>query len=120
MVANTIPLEEHEQRAVVQWLRAMRIPCFATLNHQQMSGINRRAAAIIQGKQKALGMQPGVYDLCVFLPNKFLHIELKRQKGVVVSNPQKIRGAIINRFPYAEAIVCTGADEAIQAVKERL
>ena len=118
MSIKPCPPEDWEQREVVKWLRARNIPHFATVNQQQMSGGNRRAAAIIVGKLKALGMHPGVSDLCVLLPHVLLFIEMKREHGGVVSKVQKEWINMVNELPYAEGIVCRGHREAIKVLEQ--
>lgn len=83
-----------------------------------MSAGNRQKAARMVNKLKAIGLAPGIPDLFIFLPGKLLAIEMKRVKGGKVSDNQKRWIKIINSFPYAEACVCKGADEAIVLINK--
>lgn len=120
MASKSCPLEKHEQRDVVKFLRKEKIPFFAVPNSQEMSGLGRQVAARIMGVMKSLGLSPGVPDLIIFLPDKLLCIEMKRKYLGEESAVQVHWRNTINRFPYAESIVCHGGEVAIAAVVERL
>jgi hypothetical protein len=120
MKTQDCPKEDAEQRETVKWLRARKIPCCAIGNSQSLSFLNHRLAARIMGKLKALGLAPGFPDLIVFLPNQLLCIEMKRQKGGVVSDKQYYWQKVINKFSYAESVICRGYKEAVACVEERL
>lgn len=126
-----VPEEKDEQKAVVEWLRIMGIRHYAITNENQGSFTNRRVAMIQEGKARAMGKVKGIPDLCIFLIDRVLYIEMKRQmkklKSGKLSNAHskptdEQLDAIewINEYPYSEAIVCYGAKEAIEAVKARL
>ncbi len=111
-MASTIPLptEDDEQRAVVDWLEVHRICFFAVPN----GGYRRHIeAAIMQG----LGVRKGVPDLIIAEapPIGGYHaaaIEMKRQRGGVVSPEQRVWLEKLRQRGWAVA-VCEGADEAI-------
>lgn len=71
-------------------------------------------------KNKAEGLNPGLPDLLLCLPDKLLFIEMKRTKGGVLSQYQKEWIEELNKISNVEAIVCRGCDEAIKAVENRL
>ena len=110
-----LPLEEDEQRTVVQWLAANRILFTHVPNGGQRSRIE---AAIMNG----LGVQAGVPDLLIFDPPPALPtlraaaVEMKRQKGGVVSPQQKDWLRRLDGRMWATA-VCQGADEAIRQLE---
>lgn len=106
-------MERDEQIAVVQFLRVKKIPFYAIPN-----GGSRHKVEAARMKQE--GVSSGVPDLCLLLPHKVLYIEMKRKKGGQTSPNQKQWIKTINEFPYAHAVVCHGATEAIQAIKEHL
>jgi len=68
---------------------------------------------------KKEGVNTGVPDLVVLLPNMALYIEMKRTKGSTTSKEQKEWVALLNTLPYAEAHVCKGAQQAIKIIKEK-
>jgi len=113
------PLEEVEQRALVQWLKLKKIPYFAVANENIFSFLNRNLAVKIQAKQKALGAIKGVSDLCIMLPNKILFIELKRSdpKLSKVSKEQIAFLKEVNKLDYAYGDVAYGYLEAIEIIE---
>ena len=106
-------MERDEQIAVVQFLRVKKIPFYAVPN-----GGSRHMIEAARMKQE--GVSSGVPDLVIFLPTKSLYIEMKRKKGGRVSPTQKQWIETINQYPYAHAVVCHGATEAINTIKEHL
>lgn len=68
-------------------------------------------------QRKKEGVKKGVPDLVVFLPNKILFVEMKRQKGSATSLEQKEWCEHLNTYPYIEAVICKGAVEAIEVTK---
>ena len=114
---NTTPLESQEQEWLCAWLRAKNIPHYAIPNSQDMSGVNRVHARNAMAKLKRQGLQPGFPDICVLLPNFALYIELKRQKGGVVSEKQAEWYKAINSLPYAKAVICRGFGEAVDVIE---
>jgi hypothetical protein len=82
MTDDRLPTEHEEQREFVCWFRQTYrgVRIFAIPN----GGLRGRAAA---AKLKAEGVSAGVPDLCI--PEWSLWVEMKRQKGGVVSADQK-------------------------------
>lgn len=119
---SNIPLEDDEAVVFADWLRAMQIPHTHIANE---IGGSTKVAKIRALKAKRMGQTAGVWDYEIFLPIKNVdgeidayqevRVELKRQKGGVVSEAQKRWGDI-----YAAAgipcAVCKGAEESIEFV----
>lgn len=104
MAKNDTPSEDHEQMLFVQWfkrtypsIRIMSIP----------AGGHRHIA--VAAKMKATGQAKGVPDL--FIPAWKLWVEMKRQKGGVVSAEQKDWIAYLESVGYT-TLVCKGAQDA--------
>ncbi len=107
------PTEQKEQEIVVHWLK---------LQHPRVlfcaSAGGMRVSMRTAIKMKAAGYSKGFPDVFIYEPcggKLGLAIELKRQKGGVVSNEQKDWiNALISRG-YS-AYICYGAAEAINAI----
>ncbi len=109
---NTSPMEEVEQRAVVQYCTYAGIPIFAVPN----GGSRNRLEAIHLKEQ---GVSPGVPDLIIPLSCSGFHglfIEMKREKGSKVSSKQKEWIALLNANGYC-ARICRGFDEAREIIE---
>lgn len=122
------PKEDHEQRVVILYLRSQKIFHHANVNENQGSFLNKKVSAIQEAKAQKMGKVKGIPDITIFLPHRILYIEMKRkqiklQNGSLSnrdSKPSKeqiINMAEINKYPYALAKVCYGADEAIKYIK---
>lgn len=75
---------------------------------------------LVAKKLKAEGVKKGVPDLCLPIPRGVYHglfIELKRQKGGVISPEQKAWIAALRGQGY-RAEVCKGATEAWDVIRE--
>lgn len=109
--------EYEEQKKVVHWCRENKIPVQSSGNGFALdTGNNVNYIA----KLKASGMSLGYPDLDVFIGNGIsLHIEMKREKGGVVSDTQQRWINWFNNNGY-KAKVCKGAEEAINwIIQER-
>lgn len=124
-----LPTEAEEQHSVVEWLRYNNIMHFAPTNENNTYKQNRKYAMIAEQKAKAAGKLKGVSDLIVMLPNKILFIEMKRRRKLLkngctsithtkVSKEQYEFLTKVNKFDYAEGVVCYGAKEAIELIKQ--
>lgn len=118
MSGNATPLERDEQIALVQWLELHRLKFTSipnstyTTSHKQKS-INH-----------ATGLRAGFPDIIVLVKPTQSHdgrgymlaIEMKRQKGGVVSPEQRQWIAAINGLgcDQVESVVAHGAAEAIE------
>lgn len=120
--------EADEQKNLVQWLRLRKITHFAPGNENQHSGIIRqwvkpaslaaRIISMIENKLKAMGKRKGVSDLVVLLPGaKAVFIEMKRQKGGVISEEQEIWRNEIVALGF-DAHICRGFDEAVDVINK--
>ncbi|MDP1774236.1 MAG: VRR-NUC domain-containing protein [Methylobacter sp.] len=127
---NNQAKEADEQKALVRWLKLMKITHFAPGNENLHSGIIRqwvkpaslaaKIIAMIENKLKAMGKRKGVNDLVVLLPGaKAIFIEMKRKKGGVVSQEQAEWRKEIKALGF-EAHICHGFDEAMLIIKEQL
>ena len=116
--------EHEEQVEVVNYLRKNKILHFAIPNGGQR---HKKTARDL----KAEGVVPGVPDLMIAVPNRHYHalfIEMKRRpktlksskksySGITVSDNQKVWLQYLNHNNY-KAVVCYGADEAIDVIEE--
>lgn len=104
--------EHEEQREFVQWFRQnckpMRI--FAIPN----GGLRNKVTAM---RLKAEGLAPGVPDL--FVPELKLFIEMKREKGGRLSEPQKDWRQHLENIGYV-VFVAHGQEEIKKYLKKLL
>ena len=132
---NTTPLEHDEQVAVINWLKTeneeaalrkkLNLPPLlysAIANGHYQQSIKQR------NKLKAEGMNSGVPDLLVIVPQErsklgfrlMVWIEMKRREGASVSASQHEWIEAINALDGGNvgAFVCYGSDEAIDVLKD--
>lgn len=110
---DNIPLEKDEQKLLCKWLKENKIGHFATGLGVKL-GLDVKYVASL----KSQGHYSGIPDLVVLLGNgKICFVELKRQKGGVVSEEQKKWIDYLNNNGYP-AKVCKGCDEAIEFIKK--
>ena len=117
----TVPLEDAEQRVIFQWaaMETAARPELGLLYAIPNGGKRAIKTAVALKKQ---GVKRGVPDMCLPVARGGYHglyIELKRQKGGVVSETQKIWITALAKQGY-KAVVCKGAEEAIGTIKEYL
>jgi hypothetical protein len=105
-----IPSEDKEQMLFVQWFRRTYkdVRIFAVPN----GGYRTPAGA---AKMKATGVSAGVPDL--FIPEWRVWVEMKRQKGGVLSKEQKDWIAYLESAGYC-VIVGRGCADAITKILE--
>ena len=108
------PLETEEQKEFVKYLVLKNLKFTSIPNSTYTKSWKQKA------KNKAEGLNPGLPDLLVCLPDRLLFIEMKRIKGGVVSKYQKEWIEALNKYSNVEAIVCKGCGEAIDAVENCL
>ncbi|CAB4199767.1 VRR-NUC domain containing protein [uncultured Caudovirales phage] len=103
-LTDVVPTEHFEQREFVKWFRQTYhgVRIFAVPN----GGARSIATA---ARLKAEGVCSGVPDL--FIPAWKLWVEMKRQKGGVVSAEQKDWIAYLESVGY-KTMVCKGAEDA--------
>jgi hypothetical protein len=110
------PTEYEEQRAVIEWARAMRgrFPELRLLYSTAQDGHLPR----LLGKLKAAGFQFGVPDLHLPIARRGFHglwLEMKRQKGGRLSDDQRAWVEALHAAGHRVEI-CKGADAAIQVL----
>lgn len=116
-------IEDMEQAAVFRWadLQVRRYPELAMLFAIPNGGAR---SPIVGAKLKRGGVKPGVPDLCLPVARNGFHglyVEMKRSRGVPsdVKPHQRDWLSRLNAQGY-KAVVCFGADEAIENIKEYL
>ena len=117
----TVPLEDAEQRIIFRWA-AMETAAHPELGLLYAIPNGGKRAIKTAIALKAQGVKSGVPDMCLPVARGGYHglyIELKRQKGGVVSETQKSWITALAEQGY-KAVVCRGADEAIRTIKEYL
>jgi hypothetical protein len=104
MVKNEIPTEHEEQREFVKWFRQTHkgVRIFAIPN----GGVRSITTAT---RLKVEGVCAGVPDL--FIPEWLMWVEMKRQKGGVVSPEQTDWIAYLRGVGHI-VLVCKGAEDA--------
>lgn len=110
--------EHQEQVLLIKWFDLQyrgRIVLFAIPNGGQRN-------LLVAKKMKAEGVRAGVPDLFLAVPNKDyagLFIEMKKEKGGVVSEYQKIMLSRLEQAGY-KCSVCKGFEEAKAEIEEYL
>ena len=124
-----IPKEDAEQQALVQWLKLQKIDFFAPINENVFSFLSRDIAIKLERKVKSMGKVKGVTDLVIFLPNKILFLELKRQpkklkSGKIsyanskVSKEQEDFKIMVNKYSYTSHAIAYGWQDARIIIEE--
>jgi len=115
--ATPPPLETKEQQALVETLRAFGVECFSVPNGAIVGGRNRFGQL---AKLKREGMLAGAPDLVLMdrLPDgRPVAIEMKRQKGSVISDEQRV--VLLRMVSCGWAVVLAkGADDALVQLKK--
>lgn len=115
---NNTPLERVEQARFVDWLEKQNLLFSATAQSTYTTSWNQKRL------NHATGLRKGVPDMLVVIPPErdveglgcVLFIEMKRQKGGVVSKEQKEWIRELDMIDNVGAFVCRGADSAIETV----
>lgn len=118
---TAVPLEEVEQIEFVKSLEQNDLKFTAIPNNTYTKYMSQKV------KNHRVGLRPGFTDMIVLVPpdrsidgeGYFLCIEMKRRKGSVTSNEQKlwisgINGLGVNNI---QAYICKGATEAKTVMK---
>jgi hypothetical protein len=109
-----IPLEDDEQQTFIAYLDTR-----PQLKYTAIPNNTYSPHMSVKVKNKKMGLRPGLPDMLVICPDKWIaFVEMKRIKGGVVSPDQKLWIAAINSVPGIEARVCYGADDAIRFIEE--
>lgn len=113
---NDTPTEDQEQISFVQWLELEGIPYWHTNNEMWTKSWKQKNRAV------AMGVKSGIPDLFLCFDGHLVGIEMKRQKGGVVSDNQKHWGAILEAsgVPVFVCRGCEHAQETVQYIKDRL
>lgn len=117
-----VPLESEEQIVLVNWLDLV------GLRHTSIPNSTYTTSWKQKRHNKNMGLHPGFPDLVVCVPHwqskdgegHLLLIEMKRRKRGVLSPDQKAWIAELNMLGAAgvEAVVCKGAEEAINLISK--
>lgn len=108
----TVPTEEVEQRIVVQYLELKG----HTFTHIPNSTFTKSWK--VKRRNKEQGVRAGIPDLFCIINNKPVWIEMKRQKGGVLSESQKNWIKALQDAGQT-VFVARGADEAIKFIQEQ-
>ena len=120
---SNVPLESFEQEKLANWLDANNYIFSAIRNESDYNNIKKWA------KRKREWVRKWISDFCIILKCwALLFIELKRQRKVLKSgklgaSPSKVSEEQIrwidacNEIDNVWAVVCYGADEAIDYIK---
>jgi hypothetical protein len=121
-----MPLEREEHNAVIKWAKLMvstgQEPRLRFLR-SGFEGLRLTMGVRMQVKRQSIAT--GWPDLVLFVPQRYpvmyhaLFIELKRLKGGTVSAEQAVMIGDLNSLGY-KAIVCKGAESAINEIKRYL
>lgn len=110
-----IPTEHEECVVLVEYLKLKNIK-HTHINNEMWTNSWKQKM-----KAKKEGVSRGFPDYLILLPGKLLFIEMKRVKGGKVSPQQKEWIEELNKIgSNVEAIVCKGADIAIDEIEKRL
>jgi hypothetical protein len=122
--APPVPLEDEEQIAFVQWLELVGLRFTSIPNATWTTSWKQKS------KNYYTGLRAGFPDLVVLIPptrakdglGHLLCIEMKRRQGGTVSAVQKDWIAALNGLSSdnVSAVVCKGAQEAIEHVNNLL
>ena len=101
-----MPSEAEEQAMVVQYCLLKKYKFWHTPNSTYTKSWRQKA------HNRAMGVQAGIPDLFIIVDGNLIAVEMKRQKGGVVSPAQKEWIETLNNIGIS-AKVCKGAEEAI-------
>lgn len=117
--------ETVEQTTVVSWFRVQHrkiADCLFSIPNGSVLAGDKKQRAMQMARLKREGVLPGVADLFLMIAKQGHHglfIEMKRKDGGKLSLAQKnFLSAALNQG--YQAVVCTGADEAINVIKDYL
>lgn len=119
-MAGNVPLESEEQVAFFEVASYLLSTDQYSVLFAVPNGGKRHIRTAINLKRE--GVKAGVPDIIFAYPSQGyngLFIELKRQKGGVVSEEQKYMLELLNANNY-KAVVCNGCDDAVKTLKSYL
>ena len=100
LVTTLYPSEDKEQEVFINWFRLTYKNFFI---FSVPNGGNRNIYEA--GKLKKTGVTAGITDLIILMPNKgIVFLEMKKQKGGVVSKVQKIIFSLIENLGFTVLI----------------
>jgi hypothetical protein len=106
-----VPTEEIEQAVFINWLKANKLYYWHTPNSTYTKSWSQKR------HNQNMGVQSGIPDLFVIVGNRVVGVEMKRIKGGVISENQKVWIERLNNANIPTK-VCKGALEAIEYIKE--
>ena len=113
-----IPLEIDEQATFVEYLKIKRLLFSAITQDTYTTSWSQKR------RNKMLGVEKGLPDLIIFIPKKniLLFIEMKRQNSSPSQTKQSQKDWLeaLNQVSGVLAVVCRGAQEAIDLVEKSL
>jgi hypothetical protein len=110
-----IQWEQRECEVFSDYLRLKQIKFAHIANESGMRlpmGVIRKRARIGYGK--------GIPDYLIVINNQLVFIEMKREQGGRLSPEQKEWLELLNSLPNITALVCNGAQEAINVIENML
>ena len=108
-----IPSEDEEQIEFVKYLVVRGLKHTAIPNHTYNPHHSQ------QRKNKQLGLNKGLCDLVVVIPDMGLAwVEMKRIRKSTTSDEQKEWVRVLNTLPGNEARICKGWREAVAFIEE--
>lgn len=115
------PLEFQDQENIFKWADMMKhkYPELELLNGS-LNGVRLTIGQATKAKRS--GMKKGFPDMNLPVPRGFFHglyIELKREKGGVVSKEQKWWRKKLKEQKYL-SVICKGYDESIRLIQDYL
>lgn len=119
MTVNTTPLEDDECYTFVEYLEILvmqgKVVKFTHIPNETFTKSWK-----VKVRNKKLGVRRGLCDYQIVLKNDMVYIEMKRQKGGVVSKDQKEWIEALNATGKVDAYVCKGAGEAMRTLNKYL
>lgn len=117
--AIPIPTETEESKAVVKWWgEASGIYGLAPESLIHIPNEGKRSFRVA-ARLKAEGMRPGTPDFFLAVPRGGFHglwVEMKRRRGGIVSDNQRLMLGIMEAQGYAVQ-VCYGAEQALDTIQ---
>lgn len=118
MIINPAPYEDAEHEAFVRWFEL----CYPKIElihvaNGELRDSNRQRALMRGAKLKRMGVKKGVWDC--FMPDVFLWVEIKRQKGGYLSPEQKVFRERREKAGY-KCLVANGWEDGRRKVEEYL
>jgi len=105
-----IPTEDEEQMVVVQYLE-MKGHKFTHIPNSTFTKSWK-----VKNRNTRLGVRPGLPDLVAIINDNLVWLEMKRQKGGVVSQSQKEWHEALEKAGQT-IVVAKGAEQAINFIK---